>query len=193
MPELPRKKVGIGACSGEELAAGTVTRLAALEVLERLRPGDTVTICLPLYLAGGEGDRAFARFYPTIALDGCERRCAARATEQYSARPAAAIVVSELLAGPGGHEPAAACACGGGLPVARLLIGDETVALAALPLIFNQFRDAGKAPGAATAHELLEAVRLYNPIPPGQDASYRAALERAYAAHCAGRAEDDPR
>ena len=83
MPELPQKKVGIIACSGEEMAEGTVTRLAALKVLEESRPGDTVTICLPLFLAGGEGDRAFARFYPTIAVDGCELRCAARATEQY--------------------------------------------------------------------------------------------------------------
>ena len=79
MPELPQKKVGIIACSGEEMAEGTVTRLAALKVLEERRPNDTVTICLPLFLAGGEGDRAFARFYPTIAVDGCDLRCAARA------------------------------------------------------------------------------------------------------------------
>ena len=39
MPELPQKKVGIIACSGEELPEGTVTRLAALRVLEQLRPG----------------------------------------------------------------------------------------------------------------------------------------------------------
>ena len=97
MPELPQRKVGIVACSGEELAEGTVTRLAALRVLEQLRPSETVTICLPLFLAGGEGDRAFARFYPTIALDGCDKRCAARATEQYSGKPAASIVVSDLV------------------------------------------------------------------------------------------------
>jgi uncharacterized metal-binding protein len=98
MPELPQKKVGIIACSGEELPEGTVTRLAALRVLEQLRPGDTVTICLPLFLAGGEGDRAFAKFYPTIAIDGCEKRCAYRGTEQYSNRPAFGIVVSDLVA-----------------------------------------------------------------------------------------------
>lgn len=98
MPELPQKKVGIVACSGEELAEGTVTRLAALSVLEELRPDDTVTICLPLFLAGGEGDRAFARFYPTIAVDGCALRCAARATEQHSGKPAASVVVTDVVA-----------------------------------------------------------------------------------------------
>ncbi len=105
MPELPQKKVGIIACSGEEMAEGTVTRLAALKVLEELRPDDTVTICLPLFLAGGEGDRAFARFYPTIAVDGCELRCAARATEQYSGKPAASVVVTDLVAERGLARP----------------------------------------------------------------------------------------
>ena len=98
MPDLPKKKVGIVACSGEEMPEGTVTRLAALRVLEDLRPEVTVTICLPLFLAGGEGDRAFARFYPTIAVDGCELRCAARATEMYSGKPAASLVVTDIVA-----------------------------------------------------------------------------------------------
>lgn len=106
MPKLPDKKVGIVACSGEEIAEGTVTRLAALKVLEELRPSDTVTICLPLFLAGGEGDRAFARYYPTIAVDGCELRCAARATEEYSGKPAASIVVTDLVAEHGTGQPA---------------------------------------------------------------------------------------
>ena len=98
MPDLPQRKAGIVACSGEELAEGTVARLAALKVLHELRPGNTVTICLPLFLAGGEGDRAFARFHPTITVDGCELRCAARGTEMYSGKPAASIVVNELAA-----------------------------------------------------------------------------------------------
>jgi uncharacterized metal-binding protein len=98
MPSLPKKKVGIVACSGEELPEGMVTRQAALRVLEHLRPEQTVTICLPLFLAGGEGDRAFAKFYPTIAVDGCNKRCAARATELYSNKPAASLVVEDIVA-----------------------------------------------------------------------------------------------
>ena len=105
MVDLPKKKVGIVACSGEELAEGTVTRLAALKVLEQLRPNEAVTICLPLFLAGGEGDRAFARFYPTIAIDGCDKLCAARAAEMYSGKPAASIVVSDLVSESGMARP----------------------------------------------------------------------------------------
>jgi hypothetical protein len=96
MPDLPKKKVGLISCSGEELPEGTVTRRAVRKVLEMYRPDDTVTLCLPLFLAGGEGERAFARYYPTIAVDGCDKRCAALATEKYSAKPAASIVVTDV-------------------------------------------------------------------------------------------------
>jgi len=104
MPDLPRKKVGLISCSGEELPEGTVTRRAVRKVLETLRPDDTVTLCLPLFLAGGEGERSFARYYPTIAVDGCDKRCAARATEKYSARPVASIVVSDAAEAANGQE-----------------------------------------------------------------------------------------
>jgi len=103
--ELLERKVGIVACSGEELAEGTVARLAALKVLNELRPRETVTICLPLFLAGGAGDRAFARVHPTITVDGCDLRCAARGTEKYSSKPVASLVVNELVAECGLEQP----------------------------------------------------------------------------------------
>ena len=237
MVDLPKKKVGIVACSGEELAEGTVTRLAALKVLEQLRPGDTVTICLPLFLAGGEGDRAFARFYPTIAVDGCEKRCAARATELYSGKPAASLVVSELVEGNGAgpiagmrklnaagqqavettaekmaeqvdellgrrwdrragtfhdeeltlieetqaqEEIQASCSCGSGIPVQKLLIDGQEIVLVALPLIFEKFQETGKLPGADLTQELMDTVKIYNPVPPAQEVSYHQAIMRAY-------------
>jgi len=237
MPDLPQKKVGIVACSGEELAEGTVTRLAALRVLEVLRPGDTVTICLPLFLAGGEGDRAFARFYPTIAVDGCDKRCAARATEQFSGKPAASVVVSDLVKEHGlppvegsrhlnesGRQavdltaervaglvdellgkkwsrrtgtfietiPLAApvqtaeatCSCQAAIPIQRVMIDGQPVSFIALPLIFAQFRAAGKQPADGVGRELLEVVRIYNQVPAGVDEVYAAALAREYEAFC---------
>jgi hypothetical protein len=235
MPDLPKKKVGIVACSGEELPEGTVTRLAALKVLEELRPNDTVTICLPLFLAGGEGDRAFARFYPTIAIDGCDKRCAARATEMYSGKPAAGIIVDALAAEHGlgrlegrrrlnesgqqaveftaqrvaelvddllgkrwdrragafaeaaadgaAQEPVqATCSCGSGIPVQEVVINGKPVTLIALPLIFEQLREAGKAPGDSTAQELLQTVKIYNSILAEEEAAYTAVLLNEYKA-----------
>ncbi len=239
MVDLPKKKVGIVACSGEELPEGTITRLAALKVLEELRPADTVTICLPLFLAGGESDRAFARFYPTIAVDGCELRCAARGTEMYSGKPAASIVVSELVAQNGLDTPegrrrlnaagmqtvalaaeviagrvdellggrwnrrtgqfeepteqkgslsldeeavVATCSCGSGIPIQDVVVDGQTVTLIALPLIFDKFRQSGKLPTQESGADLLEAVRIYNPIPQGAEESYLKAILREYAA-----------
>jgi uncharacterized metal-binding protein len=232
MPDLPKKKVGIITCSGEEIPEGTVTRLAALKVLEQLRPADTVTICLPLFLAGGEGDRAFARFYPTIAIDGCDKRCAARGTEMYSGKPTASIVVTELVAERGLEKPEgkrrlneagqqaveatagrvselvdellhkhwnctkgavedivseavqATCSCGSGIPVQDIIVNGQTVTLIALPLIFQQFHDSGKIASPDTSRELLETVKIYNPIPPGEDDAYAVALLQEYAAFC---------
>ncbi len=97
MVDLPQKKVGIIACSGEELPEGTISRVAARKVLDDLRPGETVTLCLPLFLAGDEKERAFAKSYPTIAVDGCGKLCAKRATEKYSGPVSGSIVVDELL------------------------------------------------------------------------------------------------
>jgi uncharacterized metal-binding protein len=234
MPDLPKKKVGIVACSGEEMAEGTVTRLAALRVLEQLRPNETVTICLPLFLAGGEGDRAFARFYPTIAIDGCDKRCAARGTEMYSGKPAASIVVTDVIqanhlgtarrlneagkpavdivAGQVAQkvdellgvkwdrkqgqvadtsQPAeeseakvATCSCGSGIPIQKVQVDGQEVTFIALPLVFEQFHDAGKLPGDGTTAELMQTVKIYNPIPDGQEAAYTEAVMREYAAFC---------
>jgi uncharacterized metal-binding protein len=236
MPDLPKKKVGIVSCSGEEMPEGTVTRLAALRVLEHLRPADTVTICLPLFLAGGEGDRAFAKFYPTIAIDGCDKRCAARGTEMYSGKPAASIVVTDLVTERGLGKPEgkrllneagqqaveatagqvaglvdellqkhwnrtagaveetgipvvqepvqATCSCGSGIPVQDVLVNGQTIALIALPLIFQQLHEAGKPASQDMAKELLDAVKIYNPIPPGEEEAYAVALSREYAVFC---------
>jgi len=236
MPELPQKKVGLIACSGEEIAEGTVTRLAALKVLEALRPRQTVTICLPLFLAGGEGDRAFARFHPTITVDGCAKRCAARGTEMYSGKPAVSIVVGnsapvdsaalgsarrlneagmrvvsdvadqiarhvdrlldlkwdrrsgQPLASSLPQEESrtrqAACSCGFGIPVQTLQVAGREVTLIALPLIFAQFREAGKLPSDSTKTELMEAVKICNPVPSEEEAAYAQAIMQEYAAFC---------
>jgi uncharacterized metal-binding protein len=66
-------------------------------VLEELRPGETVTICLPLFIAGGKEEREFASTYPTITVDGCEKRCAQRSTEKLSGKPARALLIPDIL------------------------------------------------------------------------------------------------
>jgi hypothetical protein len=200
-----------------------------------MRRGQTVTICLPLFLAGGEGDRAFARFHPTITVDGCDLRCAAHGTETYSGKPAASIVVTELAAEQGiagiegrrclnqagkkaveavaerlallvdrvlgrdtGPDAAAAsdkpaeaddsrvvsCSCGSGIPVKILTIAGQSVEVVALPLIFENLRQAHRAPSEAAIRDLLETVKIYNYVAPEAEDSWREVLAREFAAYC---------
>jgi uncharacterized metal-binding protein len=93
----PTIKVGIISCSGEEIPEGTISRLATRRVLESLRSEVTVTLCLPLFLAGNEGERNFARTHPTITIDGCEKQCAKWGTEKHGGPVAGALVVSDIL------------------------------------------------------------------------------------------------
>ena len=98
-------KVGIISCSGEDIPEGTISRVATRMVLEKLRPEETVTICLPLFLAGGEEERKFAREFPTIAVDGCEKMCAKLATDKLSGKTDGVIVVSDFLKSHGIKAP----------------------------------------------------------------------------------------
>jgi uncharacterized metal-binding protein len=90
-------KVGIISCSGEAFAEGTISRLATRRVLELLRPDATVTLCLPLFLAGNDAERNFARTHPTITIDGCSKQCAKWGTEKHSGPVNAALIVSDIL------------------------------------------------------------------------------------------------
>ena len=90
-------KVGIIPCNGEEICEGTLTRFASRKVLDKLRPDNTVTICLPLFIAGEKGERNFAKTFPTITVDGCDKRCSQISTERLSSLPRFSIVVSDLL------------------------------------------------------------------------------------------------
>jgi uncharacterized metal-binding protein len=93
----PVAKVGIISCSGEEIPEGTISRLATRRVLETLRPDVTVTLCLPLFLAGNEGERNFARTHPTITIDGCEKQCARWGAEKHGGPVSRALVVPDIL------------------------------------------------------------------------------------------------
>ncbi len=97
LEEIKSDKVGIIPCNGEEICEGTLTRHASRKVLDKLRPGRTVTICLPLFIAGDKGERNFAKKFPTITVDGCDKCCSRLATERLSGKPSHFIIVSQVL------------------------------------------------------------------------------------------------
>lgn len=220
-------KVGIISCSGEEIPAGTISRLATRRVLESLRPQSTVTLCLPLFLAGEEQERRFAREHPTITVDGCDKLCAKRGTETYSGQVACSLNLAEILGErlTGCHrsqrdsgkadeqaiwmaaeriaaevdellaiappptlvnlEPSTvSCACSRPSADGALTVDGKTVVINGLPLIFDRLHMKGVDPGNGCADQLLDTVRIYHAIEPGEEGAYREALVTAYRKFC---------
>ena len=77
----------------------------------------------------------------------------------------------------GGEEP---CNCGSGVPEQAIVVNGHKFTLLALPLIFKQFREEGKQNTVKTARELLDLVKIYNPIPDDQDEAFIEALSHEF-------------
>ncbi len=92
-----KMQIGVISCSGEEMLGGTLTRMATRKVMEELRPGQAISLCLPLFLAGGEEERNFAKNFPVISVDACEKHCARKSTEKYSGRVRDCVVLTDFL------------------------------------------------------------------------------------------------
>lgn len=90
-------KIGVISCSGEDCLGGTISRLATRKMMEEIRPGDAITLCLPLFIAGGEEERGFAAAHPTITVDGCGKWCAKRATERLSGKVSDTVQVADII------------------------------------------------------------------------------------------------
>jgi uncharacterized metal-binding protein len=90
-----KPKIGLISCSGEGLPEGMISRVATRRMLEER--DDVVTICLPLFLAGGQEERDFAKDNPCITVDGCDKMCAAKGVQMYGkVHPKSSIVISDI-------------------------------------------------------------------------------------------------
>jgi len=76
------QKVLIVPCSGIGKPYGTVSREAAYDVTDELRPGQTQLVPLALLVLGDEESRAAVAGYPAITIDGCKLACAAKMVQQ---------------------------------------------------------------------------------------------------------------
>ena len=64
-----------------------------------------------------------------------------------------------------------------------MMINGQEVTLIALPVMLQQFKEAGKAPGTETVTELLDLLKIYNPIPSEEEPIYREMLLKEYSAY----------
>jgi len=77
-----RRKVVIMPCSGIGKTYGTVSREAAYEVTEDLRPDDAQLVALSLLVLGNEEARAAVAGSPAVTIDGCKLACATKMVEE---------------------------------------------------------------------------------------------------------------
>ncbi len=76
------RKVMLVPCSGLGKTLGTVSREAAYEVLEDLRPEETGLAPLSLLVLGDEETRAALADNPAVTIDGCKLACATKMVEE---------------------------------------------------------------------------------------------------------------
>lgn len=76
------KKVVIVPCSGIGKTYGTVSREAAYEVIEDLRPEQAKLVALSLLVLGDDDARSAVGQNPAIAIDGCKLACASKMVEE---------------------------------------------------------------------------------------------------------------
>jgi uncharacterized metal-binding protein len=72
------KKIVIVPCSGIGKTYGTVTREAAYEVVEDLRPDETQLVALSMLVLGDEQAREAVACHQAITIDGCKLACATK-------------------------------------------------------------------------------------------------------------------
>ena len=70
--------VAVIPCSGIGKAFGTVSREAAYELCENLRPADTSLVTLSKLVLGEQDAQARVRTNPAVTIDGCKLMCASK-------------------------------------------------------------------------------------------------------------------
>jgi uncharacterized metal-binding protein len=90
-------KIVIVPCSGIGKAYGTVSRVAAYQVTEDDRPGQTQLIPLALLVMGDEESRRIVAESQAITIDGCKLACATRMVQQSGGQVAQAFDVLDVF------------------------------------------------------------------------------------------------
>jgi uncharacterized metal-binding protein len=91
------KRVIVIPCSGIGKPLGTVSRQAAYDLVEKIRPEKAATTCLALLVKGDNEAVKLVRENPCIALDGCAKECARKNIELAGGKMASELRVVDVL------------------------------------------------------------------------------------------------
>lgn len=83
---VDENKVAIIACAGMDKALGSIARTCAFKIVEKLRPNETVLICIPPLVADVKPHSELIRKNSVITIDGCTERCATKIASKNGAK-----------------------------------------------------------------------------------------------------------
>ena len=90
------KKVVIVPCSGIGKTYGTVSREAAYEVIEDLRPEASQLVALSMLVLGEENACEAVAASPAITIDGCKLACATKMVQESGGQVAQDFAVLDV-------------------------------------------------------------------------------------------------
>jgi uncharacterized metal-binding protein len=89
-------RVVIVPCSGIGKTYGTVSREAAYEVIEGLRPDTSQLVALSMLVLGDENARDVVATNPAITIDGCKLACATKMVQESGGQVARDFAVLDV-------------------------------------------------------------------------------------------------
>ena len=92
----PSPLVVIVPCSGIGKTYGTVSREAAYDVVDDLRPAETQLVALSMLVLGDEAARSAVAGNPAITIDGCKLACATKMVQESGGTVAQDFAVLEV-------------------------------------------------------------------------------------------------
>jgi uncharacterized metal-binding protein len=84
-------------CSGIGKPFGSVSREAAYDLCEELRPGRTRLVALAKLVLGEPGARELVAKHPAVTIDGCKQMCAAKMVRENGGTVAREVAVLDVF------------------------------------------------------------------------------------------------
>jgi uncharacterized metal-binding protein len=95
--KVEKQRVVVVPCSGIGKALGSVTREAAYELCDNLRPGDTRLVALSKLVLGDSEARERVRTSPAVTIDGCKQMCASKLVKHNGGVAAREVAVFDVF------------------------------------------------------------------------------------------------
>jgi len=90
------RKVVIVPCSGIGKPYGSVSREAAYDITEELRPDETQLVALSMLVLGDKSARDAVAESPAVTIDGCKLACASKMVKESGGKVAQEIAVLDV-------------------------------------------------------------------------------------------------